>query len=157
MDRVVDRILCHLVLQCGDMLREELLNPRPVATVDAICKIGKERQEFFSVLLERFAAERNRGAAEVGVVFGYEDEIAPARAATKFAKENETFKVLQGVLEGKMLEAKEVLSLARLPTREQLLGQIAAALNAPIQGLVNVLQASIRNLVVVLNRIKDKK
>ena len=64
---------------------------------------------------------------EIGVIFGYEDQVAPAKAATKFAKENETFKVLKGVLEGRMLEAAEILALARLPSRGELLAALAAA------------------------------
>ncbi len=94
---------------------------------------------------------------EIGVIFGYEDQIAPAKAAAKFAKGNETFKVLRGILSGKVLEAKEVLALAKLPGREQLLAQLAYALNGPIQGLATVLQGNLQNLVVVLNRVKDKK
>lgn len=94
---------------------------------------------------------------EIGVVFGYEDQIAPAKALAKFAKENETFKVLKGAIAGKLLEAGEVLALAKLPPREHLLGQLARALGAPIQGLATALGGNIRGLAVVLTRIADKK
>ncbi len=94
---------------------------------------------------------------EIGVIFGYEDQIAPAKAAAKFAKENETFKILKGLLSGKVLEAKEVLALARLPAREQLLGQLAYVLNGPIQGLARVLEGNLRNLVAVLNQINKNR
>lgn len=94
---------------------------------------------------------------EIGIIFGYEEQIAPAKAAARFSKENETFRVLKGVLAGKILEARDVLLLAKLPGREQLLAQLARTLNAPLQNLVNVLQGNIRNLVVVLNQIKSKK
>lgn len=94
---------------------------------------------------------------EIGVIFGYEDQVAPAKTAAKFSKENDTFKVLKGVLAGNLIEAREILALAKLPSREQLLGQFARALSAPLQGLANVLAGNIRNLVVVLNNIKDKK
>ena len=94
---------------------------------------------------------------EIGVIFGYEDQAAPAKAAAKFAKENETFRLLKGILGEKILEAKDVLALAKLPSRGELLAELARSFQAPIQGLVNVLHGSIRNLVVVLNQIKDKK
>lgn len=93
---------------------------------------------------------------ELGVVFGYEDQVAPAKLAAKFAKENETFKVRRGLLGGKILEAAEVAALAKLPSRDVLLAMLARMLNAPMQGLANVLQGNIRNLVVVLNQIKGK-
>lgn len=98
--------------------------------------------------------EPKRLEGEIGVIFGYEDQIAPAKAAAKFSKENETFKMLKGVLAEKILEAREVLALAKLPAREQLLGQLAFALDAPVQGLAIALAGNIRNLVVVLNKIK---
>lgn len=94
---------------------------------------------------------------EIGVIFGYEDQVAPAKAAMKFGKENETFKVLKGLLAGKLLESKEVLALAKLPSREQLLAKLAGTLNAPLQGFYNVLRGNLRNLVVVLQKINDKK
>src|SRR3989344_5247131 len=52
---------------------------------------------------------------EIGVIFGYEDQVAPAKAAAKFSKENETFKVLKGMLAGKIIEAKAIIALAKLP------------------------------------------
>ena len=94
---------------------------------------------------------------EIGVIFGFEDQVAPAKAAAKFVKENETFKVLKGVLEGKMLEAKDVLALAKLPPRGELLTMLAYALHAPIQGLANVLQGNIRNLIVVINKVAGSR
>ena len=94
---------------------------------------------------------------EIGVIFGYEDQIAPVKSAVKFGKENKTFKLLKGILDGKFIEGKEVLMLAKLPSREQLLAKLVWVLNSPIQGFHNVLQGNLKNLVVVLNKIKDKK
>lgn len=94
---------------------------------------------------------------EIGVTFGYEDQAEPAKTLVKFAKENETFKVLAAILAGKALNEKQVIALAKLPSREVLLAQLLGALQAPMRGLAVVLQANTRNLVVVLNNIKDKR
>ena len=94
---------------------------------------------------------------EIGVIFGYEDQVAPARTAAKFAKANNTFKVLRGILDGTVIEGQAVLALAKLPSREQLLGQVASVLQAPIRNLAVVLQANIRNLAVVLNQVASNK
>lgn len=94
---------------------------------------------------------------EIGVIFGYEDQVAPVKAAAKFAKDNETFKVLTGALAGRILEAGEVLALARLPSHHELVGRLAYVLNAPIQGLVIALQGNLRNLVGVLKQVKSKR
>ena len=94
---------------------------------------------------------------EIGVIFGYEDQIAPVKSAVKFGKENKTFKLLKGILDGKFIEGKEVLMLAKLPSREQLLAKLVWVLNSPIQGFHNVLQGNLRSLLIVLNKIQDKK
>lgn len=94
---------------------------------------------------------------EIGVIFGYEDQVAPAKAAARFAKIEKTFAMVRGILGNRVLEAPELIALSRVPPREELLAKLAWTLNAPIQNLANVLQGNIRNLVVVLNRIKDKK
>lgn len=94
---------------------------------------------------------------EIGVAFGYGDQVAPAKILAKFAKEVETFKILAGLLDGKLLSDKQVMALARLPSREVLLGQVAAAFAAPLRSFASVLQGNVRNLAFVLNQIKDQK
>ena len=94
---------------------------------------------------------------EVGVAFGYGDQVAPAKLLAKFSKDNETFKILGGILEGKILTKEEVIALSRLPSKEALLAQLVGALAGPIRGLATVLGGNMRNLVVVLNNIKNKK
>ncbi len=94
---------------------------------------------------------------EIGVTFGYEDQVEPAKTLIKFARENETFKVLAALLGGKALNDKQVIALAKLPAREVLLAQLVGALQSPMRGLAVVLQGNTRNLVVVLNKIKENK
>ena len=94
---------------------------------------------------------------EIGVAFGYGQEAAPAKALAQFAKENETFKILGGILAMRLVTGKEVLALARLPSREVLLGQVVGVLSVPIRGLAMALAGNMRNLVVVLNKVKDQK
>ena len=94
---------------------------------------------------------------EVGVTFGYGDQVAPAKNLVQFKKGNETFKILGGILEGKILTEKDVVALAKLPSREILLAQVLGAMQSPIRGLAQVLQGNIRNLVVVLNKIQSSK
>lgn len=99
-----------------------------------------------------FSAKELNG--EIGVAFGYGDQAAPARVLTKFGKENDTFKILAGFCGSRILSTQDVIALARLPSREVLLLQAAAALSAPLRGFAGALQGNIRNLVVVLSRVK---
>lgn len=94
---------------------------------------------------------------EIGVALGYGDQAAPAKALVKFAKEHETFKMLVALLDGKILSASDVIALAKLPNREVLLAQVVGVMQAPMRGLASALQANIRNLAVILNKIKENK
>lgn len=93
----------------------------------------------------------------VSMLFGTGDEIAPAKLLDLLRKNHENVKVLGGLLEGKWMTAEQVVALAKLPSKQQLLAQLVGTLNAPISGFVNVLAGNARSLVNVLNAIKESK
>jgi large subunit ribosomal protein L10 len=94
---------------------------------------------------------------QIGIAIGKEDEVSAAKVLAKFAKENKNFKILQGVLENKVISDKEVLSLAMLPSKDELLAKLVGTINAPISGFVNALTGNLKNLVGVLKAIGDSK
>lgn len=91
------------------------------------------------------------------IAFGYDDPVAPAKILAEFAKENEALELKAGLLEGRVIGMDEVKALAALPSREVLLSQVLRGMQAPIAGLVNVLQGNIRNLVYALDAVRQKK
>ncbi len=94
---------------------------------------------------------------QVAVAVGAEDEVAAAKTIADFAKNNENVKIVGGTLESKLLSADEVKALAKLPSIDQLRGQLVGTLNAPISGFVNVLAGNLRGLVTVLKAVADQK
>ena len=92
-----------------------------------------------------------------GFVFSNEDMVAGPRGTANFAKENEKLVIKAGLLDGKVLNPDEVKALAKLPSREVLVAQVLGTLNAPIAGLANVLQGTIRKVVYALNAVKEKQ
>lgn len=93
----------------------------------------------------------------VAAVFGNEDEVAPAQIIANFAKDHEVVSIFGGILEGEFIDAAKVNELSKLPSKQQLLGQLVGTLNAPVSGFVNVLAGNIRGLVNVLNAVKESK
>ncbi len=68
------------------------------------------------------------------LIYGFSDDaVAAAKVMADFAKGNDKLIVKAGAFAGKVLDAKGVLSLAAIPSREVLLGQIAGLLKSPIQ------------------------
>lgn len=94
---------------------------------------------------------------QVAISISNVDEVAAAKIIDIFAKTNENVKFLGGVLGNQVLSAAEVKALAKIPSKEQLLGQLVGTLNAPISGFVNVLAGNLRGLVQVLNAVKEQK
>ena len=91
----------------------------------------------------------------IGLAFSYNDPIAPIKILDKFAKEHENFKILTGIMGNKILTIDDIKELAKIPSKEELLAMLIGSLKAPINGLINVLGGTIRNLVGVLSAIKS--
>ena len=82
-----------------------------------------------------------------------------ATALKEFLKENKTeaIAIKAGVLDGKVIDVAGVKALADLPSREQLLGMVAATLLAPISGLARALNGNIQNLAYALEAVRKQK
>jgi large subunit ribosomal protein L10 len=93
----------------------------------------------------------------LGLIYSYEDQVAPARLANNFHKDIELLEIAGGLMDGVFLSASKVEVLAKLPSRDQLLGQLVGTLAAPLSGMVNVLNGNLRGLVQVLGQIRDQK
>ncbi len=94
---------------------------------------------------------------QIGVIFSYDDPVPAAGSLYKFSRLNEALKVLGGFLGFDWMDKARVLALAKLPPREALLGQVVRTIAAPLSGLVTVLSGNVRNLVNVLNNLKNKR
>ena len=91
------------------------------------------------------------------VAISYDDPVAPAKVLTQFAKDNKKLEIKVGVLNGKVLDVQAIKALASLPSREVLLAQFLATLNAVPGSFVRTLAEIPRSFVNVLTAIKDQK
>ncbi|MFH1822161.1 MAG: 50S ribosomal protein L10 [Patescibacteria group bacterium] len=113
--------------------------------------------------LENFDLKNMEG--QIAAVFGYGDEIIPAKVLDKFRKGHPNLKAnkedkiefIAGILENKLIDAEKVMALAQLPSKLELYAKMVGSLNAPISGLVNSLAGNLRNLVYVLKAIEKNK
>ena len=67
------------------------------------------------------------------VIMSNEDYLEPSKTIYEFTKNNEYYKIKGGVIEGKVMTAEEIITLAKLPSKETLLSMLAGALLANIQ------------------------
>ena len=82
----------------------------------------------------------------VAVVMSNEDYLEPSKIIYEFAKENDFYKIKGGVIDGKVVSAEEIITLAKLPSRQTLIAQLAGAL-----------LGNISKLAVVLDQVQKQK
>lgn len=92
-------------------------------------------------------------------IFGFsmEDPGAAARLFKEFAVEQEKFEVKALAVGGKLLEAGQLDVLAKLPTRDQALGQLASVIIAPITKLVRTFNEVPTKVTRVVAAVRDQK
>jgi len=92
------------------------------------------------------------------VALSTEDPVNLSKAIAKFTKANpEIFRFKAGVVEGRVVELKEVEAIASLPSKEELISKVMFLLNCQAQRLVTVLSAVPRNLAIVVKQIGAQK
>lgn len=139
-------------------------------TVDEVSKL---RSEFRNAGVEYRVIKNNmlrRAAESLGiagmddlfrgpsaVAFGYEDAVAPAKIMCKFQKDVQKTEIKGGVLSGKKVDQAEIVSLSKLPGKEELLAKMLGSLNAPITKFALALAAVPKGLAVALGAVAEKK
>ncbi len=80
------------------------------------------------------------------VVIGNEDYLEPSKVIYNFIKDNEFYKIKGGIIDGKVMTTDEIITLAKLPSRETLLSMLAGSL-----------LGTISKLAVALDQVRVKK
>ncbi len=132
-------------------LRSELRNENVEFQVAKNSLIIRAAQDTDTALLTDYCKGPN------AVALSYDDPVAPAKVLSKFAKENDKLEIKVGVMNGKVLMTDDINALADLPSRDVLLGQILSAMNGVPTSFVRVLNEVPRQMLNVLQAIKDQK
>jgi large subunit ribosomal protein L10 len=96
-----------------------------------------------------------RGVTSIAYTSG--DPVALAKALSKYVEENPELSFKAGVLEGRLISVQEIKALATMPSREEIYSKLLFLISAPAQRLVTVLNATGRDLAVVVGQGVEKK
>lgn len=80
------------------------------------------------------------------ILMGEEDYLEPSKVMYKFSKENDFYKIKGGIIDGKVVTAEEIVTLAKLPSKQELVAKLAGCL-----------LANISKLAVALDQVKAQK
>jgi large subunit ribosomal protein L10 len=138
-----------------------------VAQDFALRKVIRDAGGKYRVVKNKLAAKSSEGtkveAALKGlkgvssVAFTAGDPVALAKAFSKWVGENAEFQFKLGIVDGKLLKVEEVKALATMPSKEEIYAKLLFLINAPAQRLVTVLNATGRDLAVVLGQGVEKE
>ena len=131
---------------------------RQLRGVNASCLVTKRNLLRRALDGSAFAAAIPWAEGPTAIILTEHDPVRASKALLDFIKDHEaTLEVRGGIVEGQALSPAAVIALAKLPSREQLLAQLATGCQAPLQGLVSVLHGLLRQCVNVIDQIQKHK
>ena len=93
----------------------------------------------------------------VAIAFGFEDQVAPAKALAKFIKESKKGEILAAAMDGKLLSAAEAKALANLPSKQEIYAKMLGCINSPASGIANSINAVMSSLTRAMAAVRDQK
>lgn len=110
----------------------------------AFRKLGREK---ISDLLER----------ESAIVLSTEDELKAAKVIVEWIRKNKVMSIRGGYVSGSVVDEAGVKRLAALPSREQLLAQVAGAAIGPLTATISCLANMMRNVIGCVENLREKR
>ena len=134
-----------------ELLRKKLRDNNAVLTVvkNNLLKKASENTDFESIFTD--------SVGETAITFLEENYVEVTKTFVEIEKDFPNLEIRVGFIEGKSVDKDELEKISKLPSREVLISQMISMLNQPIVKFINVSKAIPRNLVNVLNNLKDKK
>jgi large subunit ribosomal protein L10 len=137
-----------------------------VATVTELRKKFREAQVDYKIVKNTLAQRAAKGTpveplvdqfvGPTALVMSYSDVVAPAKILADFAKDRENFKIRSGVVEGKVVDAKAVQALAKMPGIQELRGKIAGLIAQPATRLARIIGTPGQKLAQVMKAREDQ-
>ena len=90
------------------------------------------------------------------IVMSYDDVVTPAKLLAEFMKDRENFTIRSAVVEGKVIDAKGVQALAKMPGLQELRAQIAAMIAQPATKLARIVGTPGQQLARVVAARRDQ-
>lgn len=108
------------------------------------------------VVKEKYGFDVKKLKGELALVFGFRDEIMPAKMVYEFSQSHSNLKILGGILENTFAEKEKIEELARLPKKEEILENLFWTMKAPISNFIQILRGNLESFVFLLSQIKLK-
>ncbi len=160
-DEIRERFLGHQVIFLTDfsgLTVEEINSLRyHLRDMGAEYRVLKNTLALLAIKDTDYEAVGKFMVGPVAAAFTGGDPMAVAKELIAYSRGNPKLEIKGGFMEGKLLEAADVRSLATLPSREALLARVTGAFKSPLYNLHNVLSGPCRKLAYALRAVADAK
>jgi large subunit ribosomal protein L10 len=129
-------------------------------------KVVREAGGKYHVVKNKLAAKSSEGTKVEAALQGLKgvssvaytsgDPVALAKALSTWVKDNAEFTFKLGIVDGKVINVTEIAALATLPGKEELFSKLLFLIQSPAQRLATVINATGRNLAVVVNMAAEQ-
>lgn len=129
-------------------------------------KVIREAGGSYHVVKNKLAAKSSQGTKVEAALQGLKgvnsvaytsgDPVALAKALSTWVKDNAEYTFKLGIVDGKVITVSEIDSLAKLPGKEELFSKLMFLIQSPAQRLATVINATGRDLAVVINQAVEK-
>jgi large subunit ribosomal protein L10 len=163
-----EQVIGELHEKMGKAKAAILAEPRGlnVATVTELRRKLRDSKVDYRVVKNTLAARAAKGTpvepvaekfvGPTALVMSYDDVIAPAKLLAEFMKDRENFTIRVAIIDGKVIDAKGVQALAKLPGLQELRAQIAAMIAQPATKLVRMIGTPGQQLAQVLGARREQ-
>lgn len=130
---------------------------RAIREADASMKVYKNKLMHIALADLEMASMDEVLSGPSAFVFSGADVAASAKVLKEFAKKNDKLEIKGGIMDGAFVDAAQIEAIASLPSREQLLGQIAGAIAGVARGLAVTINGVPSGLARAISAVADQK
>jgi large subunit ribosomal protein L10 len=163
-----EEVISHLHEKMAKAKAAILAEPKglDVATVTELRKKFRDAQVDYKIVKNTLAQRAAKGTpvealvekfvGPTALIMSYADVVAPAKIVSDFAKDRENFTIRSAVIEGKVVDAKGVQALAKMPGLHELRGQIAGMIAQPASKLARMIATPGQKLAQVVKARQEQ-
>ena len=121
------------------------------------CRVVKNRLAMIAADNAGLTVMKDHLKGPTAIVFGSESQVDPAKIAVNFAKDNEAMEIKGGFLDGEYLDKSQIVALAKVPSKDELIAKMMGSINSPLTGLVGTVNGVISALARTIDAVAKQK
>lgn len=128
-----------------------------IKALGANVKVVKNRLAIKYFEREQTTVGRELFNGPLAVAYSNEKFVETAKVLVDFEKESKKIKIISGFIEKRLVSNQQVLQVAQLPGKEQLLAQLVFSIIMPLRRFGSALSSPLTHILVLMKNLQDKK